>query len=93
MAERVGIGVTQVTEVRPLVNVLKALAGFLVGRDPLFERGIVQVTPLPQQEVKLALLGVGGVQPVFVGTDQRDRITHASVPMQPESQWVFAHRD
>src|SRR5690606_25197990 len=52
LAERVGVGVAKVAEVRPLLVVAHALARLFVDGDALFQRGVVERAPLPQQEVE-----------------------------------------
>lgn len=69
LAERVGIGVAKVAEVRPLLVVDHALARLFVDGDALFQRGVVERAPLPQQEVEHPRLRLRRIQPIAVGAN------------------------
>ncbi len=70
IAERVGAGVTQVSEVRPLLVVAHTLARLFVNGDALLQRGIVERAPLPEKEVERSRLCARRIQSVAIGTDQ-----------------------
>ena len=57
----------QIAKVRPLRRVGDALTRCSVGGDPLLQSGVVQSTPLPQQEVEGWRLGPVRIQAVLVG--------------------------
>ena len=69
LAERVGIGVAKVAEVRPLLVVAHALTRLFVDGDALFQRGVVERAPLPQQEVERPRLRLRRIQPIAVGAN------------------------
>jgi len=75
LTERVGVGVAQVTEVRPLLVVAHTLARLFVDGDALFQRGVVERAPLPQQAVERPRLRVRRIQPIAIGAN------HALLPL------------
>jgi len=70
LAQGVRIGVTLVTEMRPLRGVRDALACFFVGVNTLFERGVVHLAPLPEQKVKRDGLRAIWIETIFIGANQ-----------------------
>ena len=69
LTERAGVGVAQVAEVRPLLVVAHTLARLFVDGDALFQRGVVERAPLPQQEVERPRLRLRRIQPIAVGAN------------------------
>ena len=67
LAQRGRAGVAKIAKVRPLRRVGDALTRCSVGGDPLLQSGVVQSTPLPQQEVEGWRLGPVRIQAVLVG--------------------------
>ena len=73
LAQGVRIGVTLVTEMRPLRRVREALACFFIGVNALFERSVVHLASLPEQKVKRDGLCAIWIETIFIGANQRLR--------------------
>ena len=57
----------QVAEVCPLHGICDAVASLSINSNPLFQGGVVDISSLPQQEIKLKTLRLARVKAVSIG--------------------------